>query len=109
MSQISPCGIYCHTCEAYIASQIDDREVLARHQKNLKEQFGKDVPIEELYCDGCMADGRKISFCAECAIRLCCIEKGYKNCAACPDFPCAKGSFIWQEGSVSLANLQSLV
>ncbi|MCD8479265.1 MAG: DUF3795 domain-containing protein [Candidatus Cloacimonetes bacterium] len=105
MSRYSPCGIDCHDCEAYIASQANDLEVLAKHQKNLKEQFGKDVPIEELYCDGCLANGRKIGFCTVCQIRLCCIEKGYQNCAACADFPCPKGSFIWKEGSESLANL----
>ncbi|MCB5269905.1 MAG: DUF3795 domain-containing protein [Candidatus Cloacimonetes bacterium] len=89
MSTFSPCGINCHECEAYIATQNNDLEILKKHQQNLKEQFGKEIPIAELYCDGCMADGRKIGFCTQCAIRICCINKGYENCASCPDFPCS--------------------
>jgi len=108
MPYYSPCGINCQDCEAYIATQNEDLEVFKKHQANIREQFGKDIPIEELHCDGCMANGRKIGFCDQCQIRICCIQRGYQNCSECADLPCEKGSFIWVEGSQSLANLKSL-
>lgn len=108
MISFSPCGINCQECEAFIATQTDDVDVLKRHQQNFLEQFGKELSLEELKCDGCQSQGRQISFCGICEIRLCSQQNGYVNCAECTDFPCPKGSFIWKEDSVSLANLNSL-
>lgn len=104
----SPCGMNCRDCEAYVATQSMDMEVLTRHQTSFREQFGKEIAIAELLCDGCGSNGRRISFCEQCEIRACAVAKGYINCAECAEIPCAKGSFIWQEGSVSLQNLNSL-
>jgi len=108
MITYSPCGINCHDCEAYIATQSNDMDVLKRHQDNLLEQYGKELSLEELKCDGCLGKGRQIPYCSICEIRICARQKGFVNCAACEDFPCAKGSFIWKEGSVSLKNLRSI-
>ncbi|MFA7390254.1 MAG: DUF3795 domain-containing protein [Proteiniphilum sp.] len=108
MSQFSACGFICEECEAYKATQSMDMEVLTRHQANYREQFGKDISIDELLCDGCRSSGRQISFCAICEIRKCAITRGFDTCAECPDFPCRKGAFIWKEGSVSLNNLKSI-
>lgn len=60
-------------------------------------------------CDGCrspMADTKK----AACPIRSCVAEKGFKTCAECSGFPCAKLK-AWAEKSeanqAALKNLQS--
>jgi hypothetical protein len=108
MNKYSPCGMDCRECEAFIATQNNDIETLKRHQVNYLEQFGKELSLEELKCDGCLSKGRQISFCAICEIRNCALTQGYSTCAQCPQFPCEKGSFIWQEGSISLKNLQSI-
>lgn len=102
---LAPCGIDCTDCEAYIATKNNDLEVLKKHQKNMLELFNKDIPLDELRCDGCMEAGHKIGFCAKCEIRICAISKGYSTCAECAELPCPKGEFIWKENSVSLAKL----
>jgi hypothetical protein len=108
MKDLSPCGIDCSVCEAYIATFENDLEVLSRHQKSFEENFGKKVSLEELKCEGCMSQGKKISFCDLCEIRLCAIDRDLPNCAHCPDFPCDKGKMIWKPGSKSLQSLLDL-
>ena len=107
MVVFSPCGINCRDCDAYIATQNDDIELSKQLQRNYMKQFAKEISMEELKCDGCQGEGRKISFCSVCEVRVCATEHGYVNCAECAELPCEKGSFIWQENSVSLANLLS--
>nr|MDK2851536.1 hypothetical protein [Candidatus Cloacimonadota bacterium] len=109
MKELSPCGFNCSACEAYIATQRNDLEILSKHQKSFEEHFGQKISLEELKCEGCMSpSNKKISFCAECDIRRCAINRMMPNCAYCPDFPCAKGKEIWQEGSESLRSLLDL-
>ncbi len=108
MQRFSPCGFDCHQCEAYIATQNIDMTVLRRHQSAYQKQMGKPITIDELLCDGCMANGRKIAFCDQCELRQCALDRGYTVCSQCPKFPCPKGSHIWTEGSVSRANLSAL-
>jgi len=108
MSKLSPCGFDCHACEAYIATTMNITAMLRNHQIAYKEQFGKSISLEELKCEGCMADGLKISFCSECEIRKCAISRSFANCAYCPDFPCKKGEHIWADGAESLKNLKAL-
>lgn len=108
-TQLSPCGIDCSVCDAYIATQTQDLALKQKLVDGYKANMGKEITFEELDCDGCPSEGRKISFCAVCAIRKCAFEKGYATCAECSDFPCEKGSFIWTEGSASKAKLESLL
>lgn len=107
MTKYAPCGFDCRACEAYIATQNHNLDILKQHQQSYAEQFGKSISIAELYCDGCRSEGRKISFCFECEIRLCALQKGYETCAECKAFPCAKGKYVWKDMSESLANLKS--
>ncbi|GAB1365322.1 DUF3795 domain-containing protein [Candidatus Cloacimonadaceae bacterium] len=105
---IAPCGIDCQICDAYKATQANDLELLKKLQENYKQQFNKDIALDDLCCDGCPAEGRHIGFCKVCEIRSCAFGKGYQTCAECSEFPCTKGSFIWKENSVSKANLEAL-
>lgn len=104
----APCGIDCSVCDAYKATQQNDLEMIKKMAENYKAKFNKDIPIESLYCDGCMSDGRHIGFCGVCEIRSCSADKGYNTCAECSELPCEKGKFIWTDGSKSLEKLQSL-
>ena len=105
---IAPCGIDCQVCDAYIATQTDDEALWQKLADNYLKNFGKAIPLDQLACDGCGEKGRHIGFCAVCEIRLCAFDKGFGTCAECESFPCAKGSFIWKEGSKSLEKLQGL-
>ena len=107
-SLIAPCGIDCKLCDAYIATQTQDTALKQKLADNFLSQMGKEISFAELDCDGCIAEGRHISFCAVCEIRQCAFARNYQTCAQCADFPCAKGSFIWTEESKSKATLEAL-
>lgn len=87
---IAYCGLNCSECPAYVATQANDEQKL----KELVGEWSTDdyqVTLAEMYCDGCIeVGGRVFKWCRECPIRLCCIERGYANCAHCPDLPCDK-------------------
>jgi len=85
------CGIDCGECEAYAATQKDDRAGLEAVAKNWAAQFGgKDLGADACLCDGC-ASGRRVStaHASTCAIRLCASKRGVATCAHCPDYGCA--------------------
>ncbi len=85
------CGIDCGECEAYIASQKNDRAGLEATAKKWAEQFGaKAIDAEACVCDGCPS-GKRIStaHAATCALRLCAVKRGVETCAHCPDYGCA--------------------
>lgn len=105
---IAPCGIDCQICDAYIATQTGDTALRQKLAENYLKNFGKEIPLDQLACDGCGEKGSHIGFCAVCEIRACAFAKGYKTCAECESFPCEKGSFIWKEGSKSLEKLTQL-
>lgn len=105
---IAPCGHDCGDCKVFIATRDDDMEALKRFSEELHAQTGKLVAPEDLACEGCISEGRRLGFCAVCPIRACALTKGYSTCALCPDLPCDKGKFIWVEGSESLKRLREL-
>lgn len=79
------CGIYCGTCNIYLASKLDDKE-------ELKKISARDnIPIQEIHCDGCLSDS-VYSPCRECGhgFRECAKEKKVTWCFQCTDFPCQR-------------------
>jgi hypothetical protein len=86
---IGACGLKCHECPGYTATQANDAEAVAKVAKEWSEAFHTDVKPEHVWCDGCMtAAPRKCAHTAECEIRSCVIGKGLSNCAACLDYAC---------------------
>ena len=60
------CGLDCGECEAYIATQANDRAGLEAVAKKWAEQFGGSVGTADVcICDGCSTGTRKSS--AHCA------------------------------------------
>ncbi|MDD2331217.1 MAG: DUF3795 domain-containing protein [Candidatus Cloacimonetes bacterium] len=104
----APCGIDCSVCDANIAFRTQDKALMQKMAEGFKEHFGTEIAPEDTCCEGCLSLGKKISFCAQCEIRSCALEKGYNTCAECNSLPCSKGEFIWKEGSQSLKTLYSL-
>jgi len=85
------CGLDCGECEAYIATQANDRAGLEATAKKWAEQFGGGVASwEACVCDGCSTGTRKsTAHCVKCGIRLCASSRGVVTCAHCADYGCA--------------------
>ncbi len=86
---IAACGLDCAKCEAYIATQANDSAALEQIAAKWRVEYNAPgISATNILCDGCMSGGRTIGHCAECKIRLCALERGLPNCAACPDYAC---------------------
>ena len=88
---IAYCGLVCTDCQAYLATQANDRAELERVAAMWREQYGaSNITAESVLCDGCIVGGRKCGHCFECEIRACGIARGVLNCAHCADYGCEK-------------------
>ncbi|MGB8215189.1 MAG: DUF3795 domain-containing protein [Anaerolineales bacterium] len=106
---IAACGLDCTQCEAYQATRSNDLLALeAIAEKWSKEYNAPSLTVESIQCDGCMAAGRKVGHCSECNIRLCVIQRGLVNCAACPDYACEQLTAFLQMVPPAQANLEAL-
>jgi hypothetical protein len=85
------CGLDCGECEAYIATQNNDRASLEATAKKWAEQFGGSaISADACTCDGCSSGKRtSTAHAATCAIRLCASKRGVITCAHCADYGCA--------------------
>jgi len=89
---IAYCGLVCTTCEAYLATQVNDRAALERMAERARVEYGSpNATADNVMCDGCLSpSARKCGYCAECAVRACGAARGVANCATCPDYACEK-------------------
>jgi hypothetical protein len=89
---IAYCGLDCAACEAYQATQADDQAWKERVAAGWREAYhNPSFDAAAITCDGCTsASGPWSSHCHECDIRACNVERGLANCAACPDYVCAR-------------------
>jgi hypothetical protein len=85
------CGLDCGECEAYIATQANDRAGLEAAAKKWSEQFGgQNLSADMCLCDGCSTGKRtSTAHASTCAIRLCASGRGVITCAHCADYGCA--------------------
>jgi hypothetical protein len=85
------CGIDCAQCDAYKATQANDREALERVAAQWREQFAPEITVDDVICDGCTGtDGRLGGYCPQCPVRACAVEHGVETCAHCEDYGCEK-------------------
>lgn len=84
------CGLDCGECEAYIATQKNDRAGLEATAKKWEQQFGGNpVSADACICDGCPSGKRtSTAHAATCAIRVCASARGVTTCAHCRDYGC---------------------
>ncbi len=85
---ISRCGLVCTECPAYLATQADDAAKAAEIAAAWSKAYSAKIAVDDVWCDGCLVEGRKCSHCGECGIRACATERGHDNCAHCPDYAC---------------------
>ena len=90
MSMIAYCGLTCTECPAYTATQSGDTALAQRTAEGWAQMFDAPVTVDDVWCDGCLVEGRKCTHCGECEIRACGVERGVDNCPSCADYPCDK-------------------
>jgi len=86
---LTRCGYRCDLCLAYrpnVEANPANQQALS---DGWHKYFGFRIPPEQIICDGCMAENPRLIDTA-CPVRPCVIERGYANCAACPDYICEK-------------------
>jgi hypothetical protein len=106
---IAACGLDCAICDAYIATQANDHAALVVLAEKWTREFNAPgLTAENVQCDGCMTEGRKIGHCSECEIRLCAMERGWANCAVCPDYGCEKLQGFWKAAPQAKINLDAI-
>lgn len=106
---IAYCGLDCVQCPAYIATQKNDKEGLAKTAAQWSKQFKATVKPEEVICDGCASpSNRKASYCAICEIRTCCVGKGKENCALCEEYICEKLGKLLKDWPGAKENLEKI-
>jgi len=93
---ISCCGLVCTECPAYLATQANDENKARETAAMWSKMFSIEVKIEDVWCDGCLVEGKKCAHCGECEIRACVFEKKLDNCAHCDDYGCQKISGFFQ-------------
>ena len=87
---IAYCGLNCAECEAYTLTQKNDTKGLEALAVKWSKMYGSEIKASDCYCDGCRAEGRKMSHCAVCPVRSCAMERGVETCAHCDDAICEK-------------------
>jgi len=110
---IAFCGLACHDCPTFLATQADDDEKRIIIAKRWSQRYEKlnDLKPEEVNCNGCLAEnGILFKSCSVCPIRKCGMERKVANCAYCEDYPCQKleGTFnIAPESKKKLDEIKS--
>jgi hypothetical protein len=86
---IGCCGLTCSECPAYVATKTGDVAKAEETAQKWSRDYGVDVKLEHVWCDGCTAPGKKCAHCAECQFRACALGRGHATCADCGEYPCA--------------------
>lgn len=106
---IAFCGLVCTECPAYIATQKNDQEALKQVAAQWSKEFNATIAPEDCICDGCLTfEGRLSSYCHECKIRACGIEKKVRNCAHCNDYPCQELKKFFDFAPEAKASLEKI-
>ena len=89
MSELTAyCGLDCLKCDAFIATQAEDKSRLKQIAERWSRELKTDFSTEEVLCDGCRSQ-RISGWCQRiCEIRPCAEQKGLGTCAQCSDYQC---------------------
>lgn len=93
--RIAFCGLDCHECGAFLATQENNDQKRAEVAREWSKLFKVEIKPEDINCEGCQSIGERVfNYCNVCEIRKCGKEKGLKNCGYCHGYPCHKLDFI---------------
>lgn len=88
---IAYCGLECHKCDTFLATQNNDDEKRTAVVQRWFKYTSEVIKPEDVNCHGCFADdGHLFPYCQTCDIRECGMEKNVVNCAYCPEYSCEK-------------------
>ena len=106
---ISCCGLDCTTCDARIATILDDNELRTKTAQDWSAQFNASITAEMINCMGCRENGVHFGHCFECEIRICVKDKGFETCGDCSEMStCQIVAGVHQYVPEAVTNLQSL-
>ena len=89
---IGYCGIQCHGCLIYKATNIKDPVERSCTQDMLAKKWSTQKEIleaKQIECDGCKSE-RLFENCRVCQIRLCAKNRAVTSCQRCEEYPCEK-------------------
>ena len=106
---IAFCGLLCHECPAYRATQLNDDQLRAETAAKWSEMFQTELKAEMINCNGCHTQtGEIFGHCQVCEIRKCGLEKELDNCAGCSDYGCQRLSDFFALAPEAQSNLEKL-
>lgn len=79
---LGPCGIYCGTCDIYVACTTGDRETQKKIADWLAEHHNAKVKPEDIKCGGCWGP-KDEHWSADCKVLACARERGAATCVEC--------------------------
>ena len=108
-SDLAFCGLDCHQCPTYLATQADDDEARKKTAAFYNKAFGFDVSHQDINCDGCKASGgRLFEYCSKCSIKKCAQARSFSNCSECDEAPCADLSKFHEFSPVAKSAFEAL-
>lgn len=109
MNMIACCGLDCAACPAHRSWNEDDDILRRDTAAEWSRLYHAEITPEQVACRGCHADqAPQFGHCRECAVRACARDKGWENCAPCPEFPCSDLSFIIKHSAQARQTLAEL-
>ncbi len=110
--KISACGLICSKCDAYIATQLKDRNLLEVVAADWRKRFHNPyIRAECIQCNGCMTEGGpKCVQCENsCQIRKCVLANCLSSCGECANYPCpALLEYLSEQGEQGAAQKKLL-
>ena len=98
VEMMSACGVLCSECGAYRAASKGPayQEEVADAWSRI---YGLKEPASNISCSGCLGPDKEVFHTSvRCTARRCCISKGFRSCAECPERTCAlleRAQSVW--------------
>ncbi|MBN1653322.1 MAG: DUF3795 domain-containing protein [Deltaproteobacteria bacterium] len=105
---IAYCGLICTDCPAYLATKENDVGKAKQTAKQWSLAYNVQVKVEDVWCDGCLVEGKKCAHCGRCEIRACAIEQRVENCGLCAEYPCERIEAFFKVAPAAPKTLDSL-